>query len=205
MTGKKPWDIFQQLQSERLHTLGAILKDVRRKALMIYDPEEGDGPWCSECTIYQRTLNTFIRYSKILPWLRIQTTGLYFVIFVDGVPIRYYKGDVEKPKKNSLNIRTEELIPHEQLCLIDPENFNWYWRMVLIPDENRMASEIAIAQYHDQAETYRNLWFFDQNEISLIHLVTSSIREAAVLAPAPLGILPDFVADERDPINGNEN
>jgi hypothetical protein len=204
MTAKKPWEIHEQLKSERLHTIGAVLKDVRRKALMIYDPEEGDGRWCSECTIYQRTLNTLIKYSNILPWLKIRNVGLYFVMFIDGIPIKYFRGEIEKPKKNSLNIRTEELLPHEQFCLFDPENARWYWRIVVIADEDRMTSDIAIAQYHDQTETYRNLWHFDQDRISTIHLVDSSIREANVLAPAPLAILPDSDVDERYSINGDE-
>jgi hypothetical protein len=67
-----------------------------------------------------------------------------------------------------------------------------------------MTSDIAIAQYHDQTETYRNLWHFDQDRISTIHLVDSSIREANVLAPAPLAILPDSDVDERYSINGDE-
>ena len=204
ITAKKPWEIHEQLQPDRLHTIGAVLKDVRRKALMIYDPEEGDGRWSSECTIYQRTLNTLIKYCDVLPWFKIRNIGLYFVMFIDGVPIRYFRGEIQKPKKNSLNIRTDELLPHEQFCLFDQENAHWHWRIVVIADEERMTSEIAIVQYHDETEGYRNLWFFDQDQISTVHLVGSTVREAKVLAPAPLGLIPDSDVDERNFTYGDE-
>ena len=79
MDSKKPWEIHDALTSEKLCTIGSLLADIRRKALDVYDPDEGDGTWCNECTIYQRTLNILKRSNVNYPWIRISDTGLYFI------------------------------------------------------------------------------------------------------------------------------
>jgi hypothetical protein len=204
MDSKKPWEIHKALTPEKLCTVGSILADIRRKALDVYDPDEGDGTWCNECTIYQRTLNILKRSNDTHPWLKISDTGLYFIMFIDDVPVRYYKGQFDKPNKRSLNIRTNELIPHEQLCLLDPEYFHWYWRIILETDENRMASRVGIAQFREGTEVMRNLWTFPQHAITNISLVTSEKREPTILAPPTISLKTKDIADGKEIENGRE-
>lgn len=90
---QKPWEIEPNLQKDCLCQLGHIIRDVRQGVLDLHDPDDGDGPWSLGCRAYERMINILEKFTESLPWLKIiREQSLYFLILIDGVPLRFYKG-----------------------------------------------------------------------------------------------------------------
>lgn len=155
MNSEKPWEIHPSLTEEKICHLATILKDVRDKTLELYRPEDGDGVWSLGCRIYERTINTIHNKSKTINWLGTIRNGLYFVILIDGVPIRYYKGDVDNPTQRSLNRKYPELEAQQFVFkFYEPK---WFWRLVVETDEDGGTLRIVIVQFTESGD-FQNLW-----------------------------------------------
>src|SRR3989339_2221164 len=104
-----PWEIDHGLTEERLCEIARIFRDVRHQTLSLYDPDEGDGPWSLGCRIYERTINKFAGEAENLDWLSVhRSDSLYFVIFIDNIPLRFYRGKIDEPTKRTLRQKLPE-------------------------------------------------------------------------------------------------
>src|SRR3989304_6986551 len=95
--GCKPWEVHSALEKERLKTLASTIRAVRHRSVELHQPEEGDGHWSLGCRIYERTINAIAWESQNIPWLKVIRNNLYFLMLIDGVPVRLHKGDIENP------------------------------------------------------------------------------------------------------------
>jgi hypothetical protein len=176
---KKPWEVHSSLTAYRLCHLAYVMKDVRHKALELYDPAEGDGVWSLGCRIYERTINTIERESEKYPWLDVIRDGLYFVILIDGVPIRFYKGDAETPKSKSLRVHYAELEAQQEV--FDFDNSQWFWRLVVETDISGEVLRIVMGQFTEQ-KNLRNIWEVPISEtIPSVTTAASTYQEGIVL------------------------
>ena len=155
MTAQKPWEIHSDLQAERLEVVGKILKDVRHDTLALHDPDAGDDVWSLGCRIYERTINTFQRAGEHIQWLNFKRKGLYFVLFIGQVPIRFYRGEYDKPNSRSLSIKFPEL--ESQQLAFPFDRSTWFWRVVVETDIYGEVTRIVIAQFSESEES-RNKW-----------------------------------------------
>lgn len=176
---QKPWEIEPGLAEDCLSELARILRDVRHKALHLHDPVEGDGPWCLGCRIYERTINTIERKSNEYDWLRFHRTDLYFVIFVNNIPIRFYKGRIDKPTARTLRQRYPETT-YKQLPLsfYQPE---WFWRIAIETEEDGSVFRIVIAQFEESGTSCNTFDIPLTDSIPLILPVEDYRRESIVL------------------------
>ncbi|MFZ6007060.1 MAG: hypothetical protein ACOYU2_05320 [Nitrospirota bacterium] len=176
---QKPWDVHPALMEDRLCCIANIISDVRNRTIDLHDPNGGDGVWSLGCRIYERTINIIDRESKKISWLDTIKNGLYFVILIDGVPIRFYKGDVDNPNMRSLHRRYPELEAQQyHFSFYEPE---WFWRIVVETADDGKILRIVMLQYTESGNS-KNLW-----EIPITEPVTvetpsyDTARESVVL------------------------
>ncbi len=152
---QKPWEVHPALKEDRLCSIANIISNVRHRTLALYDPNSGDGIWSLGCRIYERTINTLDREKENLPWLDTIRDGLYFVILVEDVPIRFYRGDVENPNARSLRRRPLELVAQQgTFSFYEPE---WFWRLVVETDDDGTILRTVLLQYTETGSS-QNLW-----------------------------------------------
>jgi hypothetical protein len=151
----KPWEVAPALTEDRLLHIAKIMKDVRERAIDLHLPEEGDTAWGLGCRIYDRTINRIDWEAAILPWFEVIKDGLYFVMLIDKVPVRFYKGEIGSPNSRTLH-RHQAEISAQQLAF-PWDSSEWFWRMVIVPDNEGKVLRIVIAQFTESGNT-RNIW-----------------------------------------------
>lgn len=177
---RKPWEIEPRLEMECLCELAGIIRDVRHKALQQHNPDEGDGPWGLGCRVYDRTINIIERKAQEIPWLAcIRKESLYFVMLVNGVPLRFYTGKADEPSARTLKQRFPELAVRQLELPFDQRE--WVWRLAIETEDDGSVFQISLAQY-DEDGNFRNPWQVPLSvAIPPITLVNDRRRAAAVL------------------------
>jgi len=113
----KPTDIHPALSEERIHKVARVLQEARETALAVFEPGRGDTPWSLGCVSYSRSCFLLARAAEgeYSDWLSIvEDAGLHFVFAIGGVPLRFYKGEPEHPKSNSLRRNLPEVRAQQQ-------------------------------------------------------------------------------------------
>ena len=153
----KPWEIEPDLTKDRLCLLAKIIKEVRDKTVSIYDPNEGDGPWSLGCRIYERTINKIEQKAETLRWLKIYREKLFFVIIINSIPLRFYKGKVDTPTIRTLRQKKFPEQRNEQLMFDFESQREWVWRISVDTDIDGSVLRTSLAQY-DKIGNHRNGW-----------------------------------------------
>ena len=178
---KKPWEVQPELTEERLLFIASILKDVRNRSVDLHDPSEGDDVWSLGCRVYERSINIIARKADSAPWLKVIKKGLYFVMLIQGVPIRFYKGDIENPTARSLQRLHPELEAQQYIFSFAQEHFVWFWRTVVETDELGKVLRIVVAQFTEAGDV-RNQWTVPiSGSITKMAPVVNMRREGVVL------------------------
>ncbi len=181
---KKPWEVNHELTEERLLFIANILKDVRNRTVDLHDPSEGDDVWSLGCRVYERSINIINRKIESAPWLDVIKKGLYFVMLIEGIPIRFYKGDIDNPTARSLQRLHPELEAQQEIFSFAQEHFVWFWRIVVETDELGKVLRIVVAQFTESGNV-RNQW-----TVPILHSITKMApivnirREGVVLEKA---------------------
>ncbi|MCL4476526.1 MAG: hypothetical protein M1508_09915 [Nitrospirae bacterium] len=176
---RKPWEVHPALTEERLCYIANIIRDVRHKTLGLYDPNNGDGVWSLGCRIYERTINTIDHEKGKLSWLDTIRDGLYFVLLVEGVPIRFYRGDVDNPNTRSLRRKFPEL--EAQQCTFSFYEPEWFWRLVAETDADGEILRIVMVQYTESGDS-KNPWDIPITEPVKVETPSlDAVRESIVL------------------------
>ncbi|UFN51604.1 hypothetical protein LPC08_25410 (plasmid) [Roseomonas sp. OT10] len=113
---RRPWDLHPALTEERLAAAARLLARGRADALALADPWAGDDAWSVGCRAYAFSKHQLARAAESgrYPWLGILDETHHFVFLVDGVPVRFFRGDAEDPTKRTLRQQESEA---EQLAL----------------------------------------------------------------------------------------
>src|SRR4051812_25887297 len=119
----EPWSVSPRLTSERLVTLARAAVRVRAEALPSHRPELGDDSWSFGCVAYRRTCYALksLELSGEHPWLRIEERGLAFRLSVDHVPLRFYRGEAERPTSRSVAQSVRDMIAQGHLAFYKDE------------------------------------------------------------------------------------
>jgi len=194
--GSKPWEIFPELQKEHLCLIAKIIKDVRNKTVELYDPNEGDGPWSLGCRAYERILNIICLEAEKFPWLSIYRENLYFVMMVNNIPIRFYRGAFDKPTKRTLRRKFPENIDYHQLNFDFETDREWAWRISVDTEPDGSVFSISIAQY-DYSGNYQNKWDIPlEDTIPNIASVEDLKHDAVVLGKPKINKKSDKSSEE---------
>jgi hypothetical protein len=97
--GRHPWEIHPALERAKLQVLATILWRSRDEAAKDMKPcwSKGLTRWGLGCVAFQYSLAAIQRaeLSGAYPWLRVSDRSSHFIFLINGVPIRFYRGDNE--------------------------------------------------------------------------------------------------------------
>jgi hypothetical protein len=110
-----PTTKYPALTDERLSIIANALQDVRNKALILYDPLNGDGPWGLGTRAYERSCFRIKQLAHECAWLTVieEEPKPRFTFAVEGLPIRFYKGSPDDPPSNYLVTTYGELLQRQ--------------------------------------------------------------------------------------------
>src|SRR5215203_1155586 len=101
---RRPWNLHPALTEERITACARLLVRGRADALAMADYWAGDDAWSIGCRAYSFSRNRFRRAAEggRYPWLGVLDETHHFVFLIEGVPVRFYRGDAEEPTKRTL-------------------------------------------------------------------------------------------------------
>lgn len=113
---RAPWDLHPALTEERLSACARLLARGRTDAVSMADPWAGDDAWSIGCRAYSFSRNRLRQAAEggRYPWLGVLDATQHFVFLIDGVPVRFFRGDAEEPNKRTLRQQESEA---QQLAL----------------------------------------------------------------------------------------
>ena len=113
---RRPWDLHPALTEERLAAAARLLARGRADALAHADPWMGDDAWSIGCRAYAFSKHQLARAAESgrYPWLGILDETHHFIFLVEGVPVRFFRGDADDPSKRTLRQQESEA---DQLAL----------------------------------------------------------------------------------------
>jgi hypothetical protein len=111
-----PWDLHPSLTAERLSACARLLARGRADALALADPWAGDDAWSIGCRAYSFSRNRLRQAAEggRWAWLGVLDETHHFVFMIEGVPVRFFRGDAEEPTKRTLRQQETEA---QQLAL----------------------------------------------------------------------------------------
>lgn len=111
----RPTTKYPSLTDERLSLIAEALQEVRNKALTLYDPLNGDGPWGLGTRVYERSCFRLKQLSQQHGWLTVieEEPKPRFTFAIEGLPLRFYKGSPEDPPPNYLVTTYGELLQRQ--------------------------------------------------------------------------------------------
>jgi hypothetical protein len=111
-----PWDLHLALTDERLAACARLLARGRADAVALADPWAGDDAWSIGCRAYSFSRNRLRQAAQggRYPWLGVLDETHHFVFLIDGVPVRFFRGDAGEPSKRTLRQQESEA---QQLAL----------------------------------------------------------------------------------------
>ncbi len=104
-----PWEHHPALKSERLIHIAELIQNGRNFALDHYYPEIGCDGWTTGCEAFAFQKYQIIESAQTIEWLSILDRSMQFVFAIDGVPIRFYRGEANEPHKRTLQQTFVEL------------------------------------------------------------------------------------------------
>jgi hypothetical protein len=202
MSSLTPWDVTPQLSRERIEILAREATIARNSVADLHEPHNGDDPWSLGCRAYSRTC---FRLERLLenqqyPWLRITRRNLYFTLFVDGVPLKFYRGRAEEPNSRTLKSGLAEALRAGQTRLpfydqeIAREEEGWFWLMAIDTDEDGRTLQVYLLQANKEGET-KNIYAVVDDHIRVVAGLSDERAEAVELPPADIGVPGDELAD----------
>jgi hypothetical protein len=113
---RRPWDLHPALTAERLSAAARLLARGRADALARAEPWAGDDAWSIGCRAYSFSRHQVRAAAEAgrYPWLKVLDGAQHFVFLIDGVPVRFYRGDADEPTQRTLR---QQKVEAEQLSL----------------------------------------------------------------------------------------
>lgn len=105
-----PSELHPALTPDRLERLGAVILQARRSAFEDHFPRKGDDAWSYGCTCYSRTKYLISQRAgtRGFEWLTVISERPEFIVSVDGVPLKFYKGEPDDPPLRAFQRRPRE-------------------------------------------------------------------------------------------------
>lgn len=162
--GPKPWELEPVLKASRLVLLAQVAIETRNRVFAEASREEGDTNWGLGCRAHERFCHALCKLAEgsESPWLRVRREGLSFTTFVEGVPVRVYRGSALRPPLRHVRAMALEkrVVDDRQLALFaDPASAGvpWFWMMAVETHDDGQVRRVVFFQI-DEAGITRHHW-----------------------------------------------
>jgi hypothetical protein len=195
--GAGPWDIDPALKPKRLLLLAQLAIDTRNQALAEADRDAGDTNWGIGCKAHERFVHRVSRLAETTErsWLRVHRDGLSLVSVIEGVAVRAYHGDSDRPHARHVMAAQVELFNSAYAAGVDPRQLSlfapiepadgerWAWLMAVETDTEGRPVRVVFFQATASGET-RSAWVAPTENVA--KPVQESLPEVAgVAVPSP--------------------
>lgn len=104
MSSPAPWECHPDLTEERLGHVAQFFANTRRELVADHDPSKGDDSWSLGCrgNAWWRNRLLTIALRGDWPWLSVIGPGKRFIFNIGRVPVRFYRGKVDRPPSSTL-------------------------------------------------------------------------------------------------------
>lgn len=161
MSDKRPADYHASLTDERLQLLAQVIARVRREALDSHDPLNGETNWSLGCRTYERICYAFGQEaaSGDHPWLSVLSENLYFLIRLDGLPVKFYRGKPDEPPPRALKeFKSEASARQEAFGFAKPKDGgDSRWRLSYETDLDQLVFRATLLRVNEDGEVC-DLW-----------------------------------------------
>jgi hypothetical protein len=101
---QKPSDCHPDLQEDRLAALAQFFASTRLGVASLHDASAGDDNWSLGCRSFARWRNNLLKKVQDgqWPWLNIINPGKRFIFGIGTVPVRFFRGSVNRPPERTL-------------------------------------------------------------------------------------------------------
>lgn len=154
-----PWDLHPALTAERLIIAARLLVRGREDALAQADYWAGDDSWSIGCRAYSFSRHQLQRAAQAgrFPWLGVMDATHHFVFMIEGVPVRFFRGEAEEPNKRTLRQRQVE---SDQLSLAfgSADHDGLMFRLALETDSSGRVSRVVFLALRGEEGATRCFW-----------------------------------------------
>lgn len=173
---RNPWEINPLLLQEHLVELAKFIADIRGEVVDLYDPNGvGDTKRGLGLRVYECIRNRLIREtcSKRKPWLGIVNPEGRFTFSINGVPVRFYRGEPETPEERRF-IPSSAALQQQSLLPLSESEAAILWFFVVEADSEQYADKVTFCGFDSETHEQVSSW-----EVPMTGSVTSK--------PAPVG------------------
>lgn len=164
-SGPRPWELDPVLKASRLALLAQVAIETRNRVFAEANRDEGDTNWGLGCRAHERFCHALTKLAEgsESPWLRVRREGLSFTTFVEGVPVRVYRGSALRPPLRHVRAMALEkrAVDDRQLALFaDPggaAGASWFWMMAVETHDDGQVRRVVFFQI-DEAGVTRHHW-----------------------------------------------
>lgn len=190
-----PSETNPALTEDRLQLLASTIVAVRADAREGHLPEKGDDAWTFGCVAYRRTCHALTGHadSGDYLWLTVQEEGHAFTLLIEGVPIKFYRGDPENPGARNLRKGLDAAIKQASFAFVKDDLGDWFWLLAIETKEDGSVLRLAIFQANEKG-AIRNQYLIPLGEgpVAVLAPVTPNLPEGPDLGPPPVGPRPSF-------------
>lgn len=188
-----PWDFHPDLTEDRLMRLAQFFANTRRELISLHDRTKGDDAWSLGCRGFSWWRNRLLAIANTdeWAWLSIINPGKRFIFGIGAVPVRFYRGHINRPPMGTLADSFDEL---RQLSLAFPDTPNLRdlkWRFAIETGHLGEPTNVIFAGLTQAGEVvcYSNIPF--EAGIVDMPINTPSISDIVEL-PAPTVFAPQI-------------
>jgi hypothetical protein len=190
-----PSEVTPAFTTDRLQLISDAIRRVRLDALDIHQPEKGDNAWTFGCTCYARTLKALrdLEASGDHPYLRLMLDGLACTIYIDDVPLKFYRGEAANPSERSLRRGLQEAMYQVEMAFLEEERAaeldGWVWMLAVETLDDGTVASTAVFQMNRNRE-HRHLWYIPEEPVAVAASVDPVERDGVDLEPVQIGPKP---------------
>jgi hypothetical protein len=204
-----PWEISPGLSQQRLQQLALIIDRVRADALEDHRPEKGDDPWTFGCMCYRRTVFAVDQFARSgdAPWLEADVEGLRCTLFLEGEPIKFYRGDPESPSDKFLTNGFDAAVRQGKLKFYEDElaseAHGWFWLLTIQTQADGTVLQVWLLQVNRNGETRVQYPISIADPLPVVTSLLDNHREGADLPPPAVQPKTAHEATEADDVEAD--
>ncbi len=164
-----PTEFHPVFTPDRLRKLAAVLVRARREALELHDPDAGEGSLSLGTRTFERACEAFRRLKRDVDWLDVYEQGYYFLLLLQGVPMKFHRTDPEYPAvRTTRELEPESSFKQEAFAFMSElarpqvaDSQGFIWRLYFEDDpETREVLRVALVRVDEAGKTDRT-WDID--------------------------------------------